>query len=121
MPVCFHKKGAAAMYKNHILKVLAKATTDGAQTLGNRGFEYLPHHQIQVDVSAQPSAGTLKIEYMTPGASEYVEITGSPIDLTALNKSAAFRIDDLFSESFRFTPVLFDAGKTYSVLIVSNE
>lgn len=109
------------MYKNHILKALAKTQANGAQTLGNRGFEYLPFHQIQVEVSAQPSAGTLKIEYLTPGATEYIEVSGSPIALTALNKAAAYRLDNVFVESFRFTPASLDAEKTYNVIVVSNE
>jgi hypothetical protein len=109
------------MFKNHIMKALAKTQANGAQTLGNRGFEYLPHHQIQLEVSAQPSAGTLKVEYLTPGATEYVEVSGSPVDLTALNKATAFRLDNVFIESFRFTPVGFDADKTYNVIVTSNE
>ena len=109
------------MYKNHILKITAKTQADGPQTLGNRGFEYLPHHQIQIEVSEQPSAGTIKVEYLTPGASEYVEAEGSPVDLTALNKAAAYRLDDVFIESFKFSPALLDAAKTYNIVIVSNE
>ena len=109
------------MYKNHTLKALLKAQADGAQVLGNKGFEYLPHHQIQVEVSAQPSAGTLAVEYKTPGATEYVAATGSPIDLTALNKAKAFRLDNVFAEAFRFTPSSLDADKTYSVIVASNE
>jgi hypothetical protein len=109
------------MYKNHILKALAKTQANGAQTLGNRGFEYLPFHQIQIEVSVQPSAGTLKIEYLTPGATEYIEVSGSPVDLTALNKAAAFRLNDVFVEAFRFTPASLDSDKTYSVIIASNE
>jgi hypothetical protein len=109
------------MYKNHTLKALLKVQADGAQALGNKGFEYLPHHQIQVEVSAQPSAGTLAVEYKTPGASEYVTAAGSPIDLTVLNKAAAFRLDNVFIESIRFTPTGFDADKTYSIIMASNE
>ncbi len=109
------------MYKNHILKALAKTEATGAQTLGNRGFEYLPHHQIQIEVSAQPSAGTLKIEYLSPGSTEYVEVSGSPVALTTLNKAAAFRLDDVFVDSLRFTPTSFDADKTYNVIVTSNE
>lgn len=109
------------MYKNHTLKALLKAQTDGAQILGNTGSEYLPHHQIQVEVSAQPAAGTLAIEYKTPGATEYVPVTGSPVALTALNKAAAYRIDNVFIGSFRFTPTGLDADKTWSVIVVSNE
>ena len=109
------------MYKNHTLKALLKAEADGAQILGSKGFEYLPHHQIQIEVSAQPSAGTLKLEYRTPGATEYVEPSGSPVTLSALNKAACFRLDNLYFDSFRVTPTGFDADKTYNVIIQSNE
>ena len=109
------------MYKNRILKSLANTQAGGVVILGNKGFEYLPFHQVQVEVSAQPAAGTLAIEYKTPGATEYVTATGSPIGLTALNKAAVFRLDNLYVESFRLTPVGFDADKTWSVIIASNE
>jgi hypothetical protein len=109
------------MVKNHSMKLVSKAQADVAQSLGNRGYEFLPNHQIQIEVSAQPAAGTLKVEYKTPGASQYVEASGSPIDLTALNKAAAFRLNGVFVQSFRFTPASFDAAKTYSVYIESNE
>jgi len=109
------------MYKNHTLKVTGKTQADGAVTMGLAGHEHLPHHQIQIEVSAQPSAGTIKIEYRTPGATEYVKATGSPVDLTALNKAACYRLDNLYAESFRFTPTSFDADKTYSVIVQSNE
>lgn len=109
------------MYKNHTLKITGKSQADGAQVLGNKGHEHLPHHQIQVEVSAQPAVGTLAVEYKTPSATEYVTVVGSPVDLTALNKAAAFRLDNCFVEAFRFTPVGLDADKTYSVIIQSNE
>ena len=109
------------MYKNHIMKALLKAQADGAQVLGNKGFEYLPHHQIQIEVSAQPTAGSLAVEYKTPGATEYVAASGSPIDLTALNTAAAFRLDNVFIDAIRFTPAGLDADKTYSVIVTSNE
>ncbi len=109
------------LFKNHIMKALAKKQSDGAQVIGNRGFEYLPFHQVQIEVSAQPSAGSLKVEYLTPGATQYVEVAGSPIDLTALDTAAAFRLDNVFIESYRVTPASFDAAKTYNVIITSNE
>ena len=109
------------MYKNHIIKSLANTQAGGAITLGVKGFEYLPFHQIQVEVSAQPSAGTLTVQYKTPGATEYVTATGSPIDLTALNKAAAWRLDNCYIEAIKFTPSGLDADKTFSVIVVSNE
>lgn len=109
------------MYKNHILKSLGNAQAGGAVTLGNKGFEYLPHHQIQVEVSAQPSAGSLAVEYKTPGATEFVTASISPINLTTLNKAGAYRLDNIYAEAFRFTPTSLDSGKTFSVIVCSNE
>lgn len=109
------------MFKNHITRITTKAQSDGAQVLGMGGYQYLPHHQIQVEVSAQPSAGTLAIEYKTPGATEYVTAQGSPIDLTVLNKATALRLDNVYIDALRFTPASLDADKTYSVIVASNE
>lgn len=109
------------MYKNHVLKASAKTQDDGAVTLGNRGHEHLPNHQISIEVSAQPTGGTLAIEYKSPGASAYVAISGSPVDLTALNTAAVYRADNLFVESWKVTPTELDAAKTYTVIITSNE
>ncbi len=109
------------MYKNHQAKLSAKTQEDGAQVVGYKGQEYLPFHQIQIEVSAQPTAGTLAIEYRTPGASEYVTVTGSPVDLTELNKATALRVNNCFVEAWRFTPSDLDEAKTYNVIIQSNE
>lgn len=109
------------MYRNHTIKVTGKKQTDGAVVMGNKGHEHLSRHQIQIEVSAQPAAGTLKIEYLTPGATEYVEATGSPVNLTVLNKAACYRLDSLFAQAFRVTPTDLDADKTYSVIVESNE
>ncbi|MCK9431887.1 MAG: hypothetical protein M0R00_02890 [Candidatus Omnitrophica bacterium] len=109
------------MYKNHVLKALAKKQADGAQTLGNKGYEYLAHHQITIEVSAQPSAGTLAVQYLPPGGSEYVTVTGSPVDLTTLNKSKTFRLDNVYVEAFKFTPSSLDTEKTYNIIVASNE
>lgn len=109
------------MIKNHKIEILDKTQADGVETLGNAGFEYLPNHQIQIEVSAKPSAGTLKIELRTPGATEYIEPEDSPVDMTAIDKGVCFRLNDVFADSFRITPTSFDADKTYSVIIVSNE
>ena len=109
------------MYKNHIMSVSAKTQADGAQTLTNSGYEYLPAHLITVEVSAQPSAGTLAVQYLPAGATEYVTVTGSPIDLTALNKAASFRLDGVYAGAFKFTPASLDSDKTYNVIVTSNE
>lgn len=109
------------MYRNHTGKFTAKAQADGAQVIGMGGYAYLPHHQIQVEVSAQPTVGSLAVEYKTPGATEYVTAQGSPIDLTALNKATALRLDNVYVESLRFTPTGLDADKTFSVFVTSNE
>ncbi len=109
------------MYKNHVLKGAAKTQAIGAFDLGAAGHEHLPHHQISIEVSEQPSSGTLKVEYLSPGAESFVEISGSPIDLTALNKAKVYRANNLFVRKWRFTPTSFDAAKTYTVIVTSNE
>lgn len=109
------------MIKNHKIEILDKTQADGVETLGNAGFEHLPNHQIQIEVSAKPSAGSLKIEFRTPGAVEYTEPDDSPVDMTTIDKAVCFRLNDVFADSFRITPTSFDAAKTYSVIIVSNE
>ena len=109
------------MNRNHKLTLVDKTQADGAETLGNAGFENLPNHQIQIEVSAQPAAGSLKIEFRTPGASQYTEPEDSPVDMTAINKAVCFRLNNVFADSFKVTPTDFDAAKTYSVIIISNE
>jgi len=109
------------MYKNHKMSVTGKKQADGAQTLTNSGHEYLPAHLITVEVSAQPSAGTLAVQYLPDGATEYVTVTGSPIDLTALNNAASFRLDGVYASAFKFTPASLDSDKTFNVIVTSNE
>lgn len=109
------------MFKNQVIKRNGLTQAGGSVIFDFAGFEYLAHHQIQIEVSATPAAGTLGIEYRTPGAAEFVAAVGSPIDLTALNISAAFRLDNVYIDALRIVPSLFDADKTYNVVFVSNE
>lgn len=93
-------------------KVIDKTQAGGAQTVGLAGYERAGRHQIQVDVSETPTAGTMTIEIKTPGASDYVEI--GEIDLVNGPLAAVF---DGHVDAIRLTPVLFDADKTYTAHI----
>lgn len=74
-------------------------------------------HQIQLDVSGPPSGGTLGVEIRTPGASGYKSI-GS-MDMT--DSEEHVQQFSGFVDSIRLTPVGFDAGLTYSVVVYSTD
>lgn len=96
-----------------------KEQADGVQTLavGGNCYDSARLHQIQVELSATPAAGVLTIGFKTPGASGYVTLTHQ-IDL--VNGPYLYQIYG-FIESLQFTPVGFDADKTYSVFILSGD
>lgn len=96
-----------------------KEQADGAQTLavGGNCYDSARLHQIQVELSATPATGVLTIGLKTPGASGYATLTHQ-IDL--VNGPYLYQIYG-FIESLQFTPVGFDAGKTYSVFILSGD
>lgn len=96
-----------------------KEAADYGQIISLEGYEYMRRHQITIEVSAAPSAGELKIEMCQSGANNFMEIVGSPVDLTALTheKSKILSLD-AFVGQLRFTPTAaFD--KTYSVYVHS--
>jgi len=105
------------MLEQHHGSIAGKEAADGPQVYDNNGYEHYPRHQIQVEVSEVPSAGTLKIEMQQKDANAWMEIVGSPIDLTALtHEKGEILTLTAFVGKFRFTP---SAGfdKTYSVYI----
>ncbi|MCK9325578.1 MAG: hypothetical protein M0P69_08760 [Bacteroidales bacterium] len=73
----------------------------------------LKEHQLQVEVSATPTAGTLSIGVKSVGASEYATLS-STIDL--VNGPYLVRFTAT-AESIRITPNSFDAAKTYNVIL----
>jgi len=94
-------------------------TATGTQTIDLKDNNRFDEHQIQIEVSAQPTAGTMAIGIKTPGANDYGTVEAS-IDMTAITATAAKLVQ--FSgviETIKFTPASFDEGKTYSVYMVS--
>ena len=79
------------------------AQADGAQTISLEGADRFREHQIQVEVSATPSAGTLTVAFRTPGASEYVDV--GTIDLTDSEDYLQYVTG--FADSMQFTPASF--------------
>lgn len=95
-------------------KVTAKTQADGAQVVSLAGSERAYHHQVQVDVSSVPAAGTMDVAIRTPGAAEYVSL--GTINLVAGPRAVMF---DGYADSIRLTPASFDTGKSYSAFIFS--
>ena len=95
----------------------AKSQADGAQAVTLGVFDCAKLHQLQVELSAAPAAGTLTIGVKTPGASGYVDLTHT-IDL--VNGPYLYQIYG-FIEALQFTPTGLDGDKTYSVFILSGD
>jgi hypothetical protein len=107
------------MYDSYKTSILAKSSDDGPQEVDLTGYENLTRHQLTIEVPSPPSAGRLKIEMRQSGANVWMEIEGSPIDLTALNtyKSKILTIEALVG-ALQFTPTV-ALDTTYSVFIHS--
>lgn len=102
------------------LSFLTIAQTDGAQTFDLKTNNSFSHHQLQIEVSAQPSVGTMAIAIKTPGASVFTVID-SAIDLTALTATNGKIIDiEASVEAIKITPTGLDAGKTFNAYLVSK-
>lgn len=91
-----------------------KSQADGAQEIDLLQANSAMIHQIQVEVSAVPSAGVLQVACKTTGAEGYVTLSDT-IDLTSIK---LYLIQGII-ESIQVTPVGFDADKTYSVYVAS--
>ena len=96
--------------------VEGKSQADGAQTISLGADDKFREHQVQLEVSATPTAGSLAVAVKTPGASEFVLV--DTIDMTA----AATYIKQFrrYAAAIKVTPTGFDAGKTYSVYVCSG-
>jgi hypothetical protein len=99
----------------HKTQLLAKTQADGAQTVSLGSYDKAHLHQIHVETSAAPAAGTLAVAIKTPGASTYLTQTPT-IDLTSL---FIFQFTG-YAESIQFTPTAFDGDKTYTVTVISG-
>jgi len=94
-----------------------KTQADGAFIVALGASKDFCYHQIEVEVSATPSAGSLAVAIRSPGAREFVTLDGS-FDLTGTELLKTF--GPCFAEEIRFTPASFDTGKTYNVIITSG-
>ncbi|MDX9819491.1 MAG: hypothetical protein RBT16_11295 [Desulfococcus multivorans] len=91
-----------------------KTQADGAFTVPLGVSDRLCRHQIQVEVSATPAAGTLAVAVRSPGATDFVELDGS-FDLTGPELLKTF--GPCFAAELRFTPAGLDADKAYNVIV----
>lgn len=99
-------------------QILEAAQGDGAQTITLGNFDSAMLHQIQVAVSAAPTAGTLTVAIRTPASSTYSNLPWT-IDLTDLATNSVFQFTG-FATHIRFTPTGFDVGKTYTIDICTG-
>ncbi len=101
----------------HTESVALQTQADGAFEIDLTHFENLYRHQMQVEVSATPSAGTLTVKVKTPGATTFQDIDAGVIDLTATLQPLEL---EARVSALEFTPAGFDADKTYSVIVASG-
>jgi len=96
--------------------VVDKTQADGSQVItpADRSARF---HQLQLEVSGPPSAGTLAVGLKTPGANKYVEV--GTIDMT--DGEDYLQIFEGFAESIRLAPAGFDAGLTWSAYVYSTD
>ena len=97
-------------------KKLAKTQADGAQTLDLSGYELGSTHQVQIDVSATPAAGTMDVSIRTPGATDYESL--GTIDLVNGPLVVRFVAN---VDSIKLTPASFDAAKTYNAFVFAYQ
>jgi len=93
-------------------KVTGKDQADGAQTISLAGYERVRVHQVQVDLSATPAAGTLDVSIRTPGASDYVSL--GTIDLVDGPLAVVF---EGYCDSIRLTPASLADDVTYNAYV----
>ena len=107
------------MYDQIKNSILNKEAADLAQIISLDGSEYMTRHQITIEAAGTPTAGTMKIEMCQSGASVFMEIEGSPVDMTELTaeKSKILTLEALVG-TLRFTPTR-ALDKTYSVFVHS--
>ena len=100
-------------------KITGKTQADGAQIISLGSNDRFREHQLQIEVSAQPAAGSLAVAVKTPGANVFSHIDS--IDLTAITATnGKIWQPKFFACEIKFTPTGFDADKTYSVIVASG-
>jgi len=94
-----------------------KKQSDGAFSVLLDNQDNMHRHQVQVEVSAAPVAGTLTVAVRSPEATNFVDLDGT-FDLTGDDLLQIF--GPIFAAEIRFTPSGFDADKTYNVIVTSG-
>ncbi|MDF1577679.1 MAG: hypothetical protein P1P81_04445 [Desulfobulbales bacterium] len=94
----------------------AKSQADGAQIIELEADDHFFRHQIQVEVSATPTAGTLTVAGKTPNGTEFIDLAPA-INLTAGAQLYSFTG---YYAAIRLTPAALDADKTYSAYYVAG-
>ena len=98
--------------------VIDASQADGAQTVSLTDANGALFHQIQFVPSATPVvAGSMAVAIKTPGSDTY-ETLANTIDL--INGPYTLQISGLL-DGLQFTPVGFDAAKTYCLYIASGD
>jgi len=96
--------------------VINKMQLGGPQTISLEGADRYREHQLQLQVSATPTGGTLDVAIRSPGAAAFASI-GS-IDMTDPTKYVLQFT--AFMAELKLTPSGFDVLKTYSVYLTSG-
>lgn len=95
-----------------------KSQADGVQTVSLTDANGALFHQIKFEPSATPVvAGIMQVAILTPGSNTY-ETLANTIDL--INGPYTLQITGLL-DGLQFTPVGYDAAKTYSLYIASGD
>jgi hypothetical protein len=104
-------------YRTHPITDSGKSQADGAFVVSLSGHESAESYQLNLEVSAEPNAGTLAVGVRAPGGTDYYTI--GTIDMTDATERLLI-IKDLAVASIQFTPSNFDAAKTYSVIVTAR-
>ncbi len=96
-----------------------KAQADGAQAIESGVADRMREHQLAVVVSATPTSGALEVSVRQPGAPAAAFKKIGEVDLTSTTEADLMPQWRGIVAEWKFTPVGFDADKTYSVYIAS--
>jgi hypothetical protein len=80
------------------------------------------HFQISAHTSAAATAGTLEIAMKTYVNNVYEDLPGTITDISLIGTGmVTISVPNIYLYSLRFTPLLFDADKTYGVVIQQGQ
>lgn len=99
-----------------------KKYSDKTQALGavvfdlSDGYSHMRDHQLAIEVSETPTAGTLTISVIPVGMTDYIDLA-TTIDMTNGPYIVSF---SAYCDKVKITPTSFDANKTYDVGLTSG-